>query len=660
MSRSRRRLAAVLLVAAFGGCRFDRGERWLPVGEGAACTPGEQRCGDGVVERCVAVGAGATWQTADTCRARGLTCSARTFTCLACDPATIRCDGVNVTACRADGSGYDVQATCDAAHGQTCRGTGCADLCAEAIASQSNVGCEYWGVDLDNAMINPTSNAAAQQYAIVVSNPQPDVPARVIVTQDDSLPGQPNAPFEIASATVLPRSLVVFKLGPREVDGSPDGEFNTGTGTALTRHAYRVTTDFPVVAFQFNPLDNVNVFSNDASLLKPVTALGPESQGSPVQPAYVAIGWPQTIAHTDNPDTNFNPSDPIDLRAFLTIVGTRPETKVRVSTTVRVIPGGPVKETQPGGTIEVTLGPYDVLNLETGGFNADFTGSLVETNGPVVVFSGSEASDSPRFDKLSDRFCCADHLEQQLDPIRTAGTRFVAAREPSHSAAVARAGAPLPIIHEADYFRVVSVLEQATTITTTLPPPDDHFVLPARGSDRIISATHDFILTSSAPVELVNASPSQDATGVPRGLPGGDPSLLVIPPIEQWRADYVFLTPDKYNFDFITVLAPPKAKITLDGDLLTEKNCEIAPADGLTAVERGKAEAPYLIYRCQLSYPVIDVSTTPPTILPGDQNDGVHRVTTDGAAVGLLVSGFDSYVSYAYAGGTELRDLTIH
>ena len=50
------------------------------------------------------------------------------------------------------------------------------------MISQSNVGCEYWGVDLDNAMIDPTLNAAAQQYAIVVSNPQTDVPALVTVT----------------------------------------------------------------------------------------------------------------------------------------------------------------------------------------------------------------------------------------------------------------------------------------------------------------------------------------------------------------------------------------------------------------------------------------------------------------------------------------------
>jgi hypothetical protein len=46
----------------------------------------------------------------------------------------------------------------------------------------------------------------------------------------------------------------------------------------------------------------------------------------------------------------------------------------------------------------------------------------------------------------------------------------------------------------------------------------------------------------------------------------------------------------------------------------------------------------------------------PNNILPGKQNDGVHRVQSD-APVGVVAYGFDSYVSYAYAGGTQLTVL---
>ena len=71
-----------------------------------------------------------------------------------------------------------------------------------------------------------------------------------------------------------------------------------------------------------------------------------------------------------------------------------------------------------------------MLNLETGDFNADFTGSIISADGPIAVFSGSEASDAPHFTTLADRRCCADHLEQQLDPLRTAGKTFAFAHTP--------------------------------------------------------------------------------------------------------------------------------------------------------------------------------------------------------------------------------------
>ena len=41
----------------------------------------------------------------------------------------------------------------------------------------------------------------------------------------------------------------------------------------------------PVVAYQFNPLENVNVFSNDASLLKPAEALDPGGSGEAFAPS---------------------------------------------------------------------------------------------------------------------------------------------------------------------------------------------------------------------------------------------------------------------------------------------------------------------------------------------------------------------------------------
>lgn len=652
-----RRAFAVLLGALLvSSCGFDRADRWLSAlaPQKPLCKVGEMRC-TSAVEKCQRGDDGLYWNPIEDCAAAGLVCVPTEWTCKPCIPNGRSCDGQSVVQCDATGFVETTIAECDPKAGEACRAGQCVDLCAKAKQERSNVGCEYWSADLDNANVGAGLNAAAQQFAIVVSNPQPDVYTDVLIERDDSLPGQANAPFSVAAATIPPMSLRVFKLGPREVDGSPPGEFNTGTHSALTRHAYRVTADFPIVVVQFNPLDNVAVFSNDASLLKPVEALV-VSPGA-LTPSYVVLGWPQTIASTEDPDTNFNPADPIDLRAFLTVIGTRENTKVKIESSTGIIGGGAVPATKAGEELEVELGPFDVLNLETDDFNADFTGSVIWSNQPVVVFSGSEASDAPFFKKLSERRCCADHLEEQLDPIRTAGKKFVASISASRSEMVANAGANIGPVAQPEYFRVIAVTDGGAQVTTTLTGEQASFQLAGRGAYRDIAASREFILESDAPVMFQSVSASQDDGGVPRGLPGGDPSSLIIPPLEQFRRSYVFLTPDKYSFDFVRIVAPPDAQVVLDGTPITLiPGCTAVPADGLTEAERGSPTPPLVLYRCQLSFPVIDPEKKENNLSPGFQDDGVHRIDAD-QPVGVLVDGFDAYVSYAYAAGTELTEI---
>ncbi|HEV8245919.1 MAG TPA: hypothetical protein VGP93_09120, partial [Polyangiaceae bacterium] len=364
------RPSAVLLgLVGLFACSFDRGDRWLSEQATALCSTGSERCTD-KLERCERSPAGPTWVTIDDCKAQGLVCAPSLHACAACVPGKTQCQDQELSRCDDSGSEFVLEDTCDPSLGEACRDDGCLQLCAAAAQERSNVGCEYFAVDLDNARVDSTLNAAAQQFAVVVSNAQPDVVTHVSIEQDDSEPGQPNQPYTIATADIPPFSLRVFKLGPREVDGSPAGTFNAGTNTALTRHAFRIRSDFPVVAYQFNPLENVNVFSNDASLLKPTEAVRPLSNG--MADAYLALGWPQTIASSDNPDTNFDPNNPVDLRAFLSIVGIEQNTKLRVKAATRVMAGGPVPELLPGDVLDMELGPFDVLNLETDDFGADF------------------------------------------------------------------------------------------------------------------------------------------------------------------------------------------------------------------------------------------------------------------------------------------------
>jgi hypothetical protein len=578
-----------------------------------------------------------------------ITCSPRSRRCQACAVDDEKCDRNVVQECNADGSAWEDVQRCDLTMGDACYDGRCENMCRQATTDRSYVGCIFYAADLDNAAIDDLDNASAQQFAVAVANPQ-SVVIEVEVEINDGLPGAAPELKVIDSVMVAPGALEVFELPRREVDGSTQDGLNDGTHTALTSRAFRVTSSHPMIAYQFNPLENSNVFSNDASLLLPTSAIDRD---------YTVIGWPQTIGTSENPEQDFDPtSGKEDLRAFLTIIGTATGTGVDIelgSKVVKVVGAGQLPESGPGDMLHVELEPFDVLNLETEGFNADFTGTLVNATEPVTVFTGSEASDVPMFGTLATRQCCADHLEEQLIPDATLGSFYSIARMPARTKALAASAFPdeplnIAQVNEPEWVRVIATAEGLTKITTTLPPPNDSFEL-SRGAVATLRADQDFLLDSNGrPVAVLQALASQGVTGIPGDYPGGDPDLIVVPPIQQYRRDYVFLTPDKYAFDFVTIMAERTANVLLDGKPLPD-TCTTSSADGVER-EPGEAEPDRVIHRCQLSFP--RVTRAPNSkVLPGDQDDGVHTIVAD-RDVGIIVYGFDKFVSYAYVGGLNL------
>ncbi len=676
MKHSQRFLSLALLMVACGSPNreIDGGVTAdVPTGSDAPSTPdgswitcqvGQQRCFENTHQTCRAAGELTTVVNED-CAEQGLVCVPDRW-CVLCRPGDTRCteNSLSVEVCAPDGRSWQPMRDCDTSMGEACRGGRCVRLCTDDSVINTNIGCEYYGVDLDNIVETGGRSAASQQYAIVVSNPDPVLTTRVEIHRNNAPPGMPPVLERVATAVIPPRDLEVFELPAREVDCSTVAGLNDGSGTCLSSRAYRVTSTFPVIAYQFNPLENVGVFSNDASLLVPTNSL----DGN-----YRVISWPQQWSRTDNPDTNGGD----EIRSFMTIVGTQPNTRVEVNATADVIPGGPLRMTQAAGSpFAVTLGPFDVLNLETGEFLADFTGSSITADRPVAVFAGTECSDVPFWRTSAERQAACDHIEEQLFPASTVGQRYVASRTAPRTRAVTNAGAMVAQVNEPEWFRVMNPGSSPVHVETTLPVdvsnpggPTLAFDLD-EGEFRDIRALADFIIRGNNRVSVAQFMGSQNTTGIPLTLPGGDPSLVIVPPVEQWRSEYVFLTPNKYAFDFVQIVARPSARVFL-GDGVNETpvadfaDCTVSRSDGCIETARHMCPAPvYVTYRCQLSFPRIDSSTMPPTILPGRQGDGVHTVRAEPANAGdppetvmVLVSGFDRYVSYAYAGGTNLTPI---
>jgi hypothetical protein len=161
----------------------------------------------------------------------------------------------------------------------------------------------------------------------------------------------------------------------------------------------------------------------------------------------------------------------------------------------------------------------------------------------------------------------------------------------------------------------------------------------------VIETTVDFVVTADKPVSFGQFVASQNVTGISFDLPGGDPVFIMVPPVEQWRMGYIFLTPSLYAFDFIILVHSPEADVLFDGRPFPP-TCRSTSVPG--------AEAEFVVTRCQLSVPEIVEGSPPDNILPGDQDDGVHEILSD-YPVGVVVYGFDNYVSYGYPGGTDLR-----
>ena len=501
---------------------------------------------------------------------------------------------------------FDVGAETD---GET--GGGEVITCLDAANKPSNIGCEFWAVDMDQQ--DAFNDPASAPWGVAIS---PVAGGQTTVTIEINLaaPGEPLDLMIIEELNIGPDEVVPVELPTRELDcGAMPNDYNA-PGTCLSSNAFRITSSSPVVVYQFNVFKNA--FSNDASLLLPTPALGKN---------YRVLGWP-----AGHPIKLF---DIID-RSAVTIVGTEPETTVTVKPTWRIKGNPPIPAAGPGDEIVVKIGPFDVLNLETddGTFQdnakkiADLTGTVVLSDKPVAVFSGVESTAAPGgvveiptypgWDGEST--CCLDHLEEQLFPVESIGREYVITRSPIRSSGD---------YHEPDVIRFVGVAENAA-ITTNLPAPYDKFNL--QPGDVVTTwADADFVASGTKPYIIAQLLISQEYVD---GAYTGDPALTVFPPVDQYRDEYRILTPDDqglwgWNKNYIVLSTPLANTITIDD---VEPDCVVSPAGAVDGVD-------YESRRCQVAA-------------------GVHAIKGD-APFGVIAYGYGSAGSYAFPGGADVEQI---
>ena len=559
--------------------------------------------------------------------------------CTECAKGASRCnpnDSSVVQGCSDSGS-WETLKTCDAGAGKMCYANSCVEACEAYYKANAYIGCDFWAVDLDNAFVPGGSrgyfDAAGSQYAVVVSNASDQLATDIKIENNAGTVEYDSAGNFLDTSPLKPGELRIYNLPASQ----------GVNGTSIAKSAFRISSTAPISAYQFNPLENVNVFSNDASLLLPAKLFGKY---------YIVMSREQSFGV---------------LRGFVTVVATMSGiTTVGVTfskdtTKTLASNDGSIKVHKAGESAQFELEQWDTLNLETDDVGSDLTGTVVLANKPVGVWAGSEAANAPNtnhcdisnctskdLDKgikcgtceadsavtcfkneqcSSFITCCADHLEMQMFPVKTWGSHYVAVKL-------------WPRGKEADYWRILAA-EDGTKIATKPNPKgaDGKAIYPPvldKGEWFEIETTDNFEIIARdpagqpAPIMVGHFMASQNAPdpntlGPQPGDAGtGDPAFLLAIPVEQWRKSYVFLTPTKYAFNYITVAAPLDAEVQLDGKTL-------AP-DYWTKVSTGYKWTRLFV------------------------GEGVHRVIAS-KAVSVEVYGWDQYVSYGYPAGLDLEDL---
>jgi hypothetical protein len=453
--------------------------------------------------------------------------------------------------------------------------------CEQAEQTATTVGCLFYAVDLDSH-----DSVEAQQFAVVVATVNEEDTAHVVVSQGNPM-NEETGFDQLEEADIPPLSMHTFEL--------PDYHMNSSG--VMEKGSFKIESDLPIIAYQFNPVNGASSYLTDASVLIPVPSLSL---------TYDVVGWKQSCESTCDGD----------MRAYFTVVATEDGTELTVEPSVSPLEGGAV----PSGTapFDILMDEGDVLEVETDAPYDSLTGSRITANAghPIAVFSGQECAFIPE-----EIYAC-DHLEEQLPGLEFWGTEFVAARMPVRSTASTTDEVLWQIYATEDGTEVTL---QASGAAVSLP-----FESASMDQGELLEfyvhgdQDHpgDFLVQASEPIAVMQY---MIGSANPNCGDIGDPSMAYNVPTEQFLPLHVVLVPSTWINDALVITRHAAQGVLLDDFLLYDDQF-VPVADSGFEVAR----------------------------IPID--DGIHTLRAEDEEYGLavMVVGYDSYDSYAYVGGMRL------
>ena len=215
------------------------------------------------------------------------------------------------------------------------------------------------------------------------------------------------------------------------------------------------------------------------------------------------------------------------------------------STTVDIYPTAPTINATTSSNYSVTLNTGQCYLMQCSGYN-DYSGTRIRAQDckRIAVFNGHHCAHIP---VTTGTYC--DHLFEQAIPVAYWGKHFVATMS-SH--------------HNGEYIKVTALKDSCsvtvgTAYATTLDAGESY-------SFTMTNNQHSKYIETSQPATVYAYMMSKNVAG-----PHGDPSMILVPPIEQQLHDVVFVNYDnpsqlsQYHHINIVARSQDIGQIYLDG-----------------------------------------------------------------------------------------------
>jgi hypothetical protein len=403
------------------------------------------------------------------------------------------------------------------------------------------------------------NTAPTHQFVTAVANTSAQM-TEVTVTQGDTV---------IAQVQVAPDDVGIIALP--WVNALTKGN---GPSVLVPEGAYRLRSDQPVTVYQYNP--HAATTTNDASLLLPVNAWGKD---------YVVAAWPHWSSYP----------------GFYAVTASRD------GTVVDLLPSATGGQVQAGGGVaadgtgQVTLNRGDVLEVMTVA-GSDVTGTIIAASEPVQVIGGHACTNVP------SNITACDHLEDSMFPIDTLTNEYII---------VPPVQVPNDHLPKAQIVRIIATQADTNIVVEPDQGVANHLV---NAGDFVQTGMTTDAFTVTADKKVLVA---QYMVGQSAGYGTSDPSIVQAVPSDQFRSDYLFHAAPSWTANYVDIVAPTGANVTIDGVVVPDW-----AAIGATG---------FSVAHVQLS----------------NAGNGNHRLISN-QPVGISVYGVQNAGSYWYPGGLDL------